>query len=161
MDRIANPAVKQAMMRGFFGIGVENLSKPHNAGSLYRTAHAFNASFVFAIAPELQIRKILQVDTSHTARHVPFYAVETLNELPMPHNAQLVGIELIETAEELPQFIHPERAVYILGPEKGSLNEATIAKCQHIIKIPTKFCVNVGIAGAIVLYDRYQKKTRT
>ena len=27
-------------------------------------------------------------------------------------------------------------------------------KCKHIIKIPTKFCLNVQIAGAIVMYDR-------
>ena len=37
-------------MRGYFGIGVENLSKQMNAGSLFRTAHAFGASFVFTIA---------------------------------------------------------------------------------------------------------------
>jgi hypothetical protein len=27
-------------------------------------------------------------------------------------------------------------------------------KCVHTIKIPTKFCINVGLAGAIVMYDR-------
>jgi hypothetical protein len=29
-------------------------------------------------------------------------------------------------------------------------------KCAHIIRIPTRFCVNVQIAGAIVMYDRLQ-----
>jgi len=28
------------------------------------------------------------------------------------------------------------------------------ARCDHVVKIPTKFCVNVGTAGAIVMYDR-------
>ena len=37
-------------MRGYFGIGVEGISKPMNLGSLFRTAHAFGASFVFTIA---------------------------------------------------------------------------------------------------------------
>ena len=36
-------------MRGYFGIGIEGVSKPMNLGSLLRTAHAFNASFVFTI----------------------------------------------------------------------------------------------------------------
>ena len=31
-------------MRGYFGIGVEGISKPMNLGSLFRTAHAFGAS---------------------------------------------------------------------------------------------------------------------
>ncbi len=35
--------------RGFFGIGVERISKPMNLGSLLRTAHAFGASFVYTV----------------------------------------------------------------------------------------------------------------
>ena len=40
------------------------------------------------------------------------------------------------------------------GREKGNLSPALVARCQHIVKIPAKFCVNVGIAGALVIYDR-------
>jgi hypothetical protein len=29
-----------------------------------------------------------------------------------------------------------------------------LARCAHVVKIPTKFSINVGMAGAIVLYDR-------
>jgi hypothetical protein len=46
------------------------------------------------------------------------------------------------------------RAAYVLGPEMGSLSPALMKKCDHVIKIPMKFCVNVGTAGAIVMYDR-------
>ncbi len=144
--------------RGFFGIGVENFSKPHNAGSLYRTAHAFHADFVFAIAATPEVRKIGKIDTSQTQRHVPFYFCQTIQELPVPFDCELVGVELLDDADLLPDFHHPERAIYILGPEKGSLNPETVEKCQHLIKIPTKFCVNVGIAGALILYDRYIKQ---
>ena len=51
-------------------------------------------------------------------------------------------------------FATPLRAAYVLGPEKGSLSSALVKRCHHIVKIPTKFCVNVGIAGAMVIYDR-------
>jgi len=34
-------------MRGYFGIGVEGLSKRYNAGELFRAAHAFGAGFIF------------------------------------------------------------------------------------------------------------------
>ncbi|MCH9844262.1 MAG: RNA methyltransferase [Alphaproteobacteria bacterium] len=144
--------------RGFFGIGVEYLSKPHNAGSLYRTAHAFHADFVFAINATNDVKKIGKIDTSQTHRHVPFYFCDSLKELPMPFQCELVGVELLDDADFLPDFKHPERAIYILGPEKGELQPETITKCQHLIKIPTKFCVNVGIAGALILYDRYIKQ---
>ena len=36
-------------MKGYFGIGVEGISKAMNLGSLLRTAHAFGASFAFAV----------------------------------------------------------------------------------------------------------------
>ncbi len=141
--------------RGFFGIGVEHFSKPHNAGSLYRTAHAFGADFVFAISAAPKLKEIDQIDTSKTYRHIPFYFCETLETLPVPIDCALVGVELLDEAETLPKFYHPNRAIYILGPEKGSLHADTVAKCDHIVKIPTKFCLNVGIASALILYDRY------
>jgi len=28
------------------------------------------------------------------------------------------------------------------------------ARCDHVVKIPTRFCINVGLAGALVMYDR-------
>jgi hypothetical protein len=29
-----------------------------------------------------------------------------------------------------------------------------LALCEFVVKIPTRFSINVGMAGAIVLYDR-------
>jgi len=72
----------------------------------------------------------------------------------LPQGCQLVGIELLDTAIELPRFRHPLRAAYVLGPEMGSLSPELVARCDHVIKIPTSFCVNVAVAGAIVMYDR-------
>jgi hypothetical protein len=48
----------------------------------------------------------------------------------------------------------------VLGPERGELSPALAARCDHLIKIPTKFSVNVGIAGAIVMYDRMISRGR-
>ena len=36
-------------MKGYFGIGVEGLSKAQNLGALMRTAHAFGAQFLFTV----------------------------------------------------------------------------------------------------------------
>jgi hypothetical protein len=42
----------------------------------------------------------------------------------------------------------------VLGPEKGALSPALVARSDHLVRIPMRFCVNVGVAGAIVMYDR-------
>jgi hypothetical protein len=72
----------------------------------------------------------------------------------LPQGCALVGVELIEGADDLPSFRHPQQAAYVLGPERGSLSPELIALCDFVVRIPTRFCVNLSVAGAIVLYDR-------
>ena len=141
-------------MRGYFGIGVEGISKDMNAGSLARSAHAFGASFFFAIAPALDLKAVRAADTSGAFDHLPYYIYDTAEKLELPAQCALVGVELVEGAAELPSFRHPLRAAYLLGPEMGSLSPAALAACDHVVQIPMKFCVNVGVAGALVMYDR-------
>jgi tRNA G18 (ribose-2'-O)-methylase SpoU len=141
-------------MRGYFGIGVEEISKEQNVGTLARSAHAFGASFFFAIAPSVDIHAMRQSDTSDAFDHVPYHQYKSVADLELPEGCQLVGVELVPEAAELPSFRHPTRAAYVLGPEMGSLSPALQARCDHIVKIPMKFCVNVGVAGALVMYDR-------
>ena len=155
--------------RGFFAIGSEGLSKAYNAGAIYRTAHAFDASFIFTVGSNIAhgvksgkqnvgnsglSNSFKSVDTSSSDRHVPYFEFPDWNSFARPAKTALVGVELVDSSINLPNFYHPKRAVYVLGPEDGSLAPETISACDYIIKIPTKFCINVGLAAAIVMYDR-------
>ena len=139
-------------MRGYFAIGVERLSKPVNAGNLFRSAHAFGASFVFTVAGDYE--RAQASDTSRMARHLPLFSYPSVAEMALPLDCTLVGIELLDEAQELPSFRHPRRAAYVLGPERGSLSREMLLRCEQVVKIPSSFCVNVATAGAIVMYDR-------
>jgi tRNA G18 (ribose-2'-O)-methylase SpoU len=141
-------------MRGFFGIGVEGLSKAINAGNLFRSAHAFGASFTFTIGGVWSRQEAHLADTSDAPGQVPFYRFETVADMKLPSGCELVGIELLDSAVELPSFRHPRAAAYVLGPERGSLSPALVEQCSYIVKIPTSFCINVSVAGAVVMYDR-------
>ena len=141
------------IMRGYFGIGVERLSKPMNAGNLFRSAQAFGAGFLFTVQGSYAKSKAYS-DTSQSTHKLPFFEYDTVVELKLPDQCQLVGIELIDTAVELPTFKHPIQAAYVLGPEKGKLSAEMLYRCDHVIKIPASFCINVATAGAIVMYDR-------
>ena len=140
--------------RGYFGIGVEGITKGYNLGNLARSAHAFGANFFFTVAPLVSVKRVRATDTSGAFDSVPYNHYKNLDEFQLPHGCQLVGVELVENSIELPSFRHPTRAAYILGPEMGNLSEETMARCDHIIKIPMHFCINVGVAGALVMYDR-------
>lgn len=141
-------------MRGYFGIGVEGITKEQNLGNLVRSAHAFGASFFFVIRPEIDVHAVRVSDTSGAFDHMPFYVWESVEDMVLPKGCQLVGVEFMEDSVELPSFRHPTRAAYILGPEMGDLSPEIMKKLDHVIKIPMKFCINVGVAGALTMYDR-------
>ena len=140
--------------RGYFAIGAEGISKPMNLGALMRTAHAFGASFTFSVDAAKNLRETYQADTSKSFEHVPHYPWATLADMQLPKGCQLVGVELTEEAVELPSFRHPPSAAYVLGREKGDLTPEMLARCIHVVKIPTRFCINLSLAGALVMYDR-------
>ena len=83
-------------MRGYFGIGVEGISKPMNLGAVTRTAHAFGASFVFTVAPAAPLREINLADTSSSAANMPFYKFDTAEDLLLPKGCALIGIEITD-----------------------------------------------------------------
>ncbi|HEY7688137.1 MAG TPA: RNA methyltransferase [Dongiaceae bacterium] len=141
-------------MRGYFGIGIEGVSKPMNLGSLMRTAHAFNASFVFTIGALFERREALLADTSDAAASIPLHEYKDLMAFELPRGCRLVGVELLDGAVDLPSFRHPAQAAYVMGAERASLSPDLVARCDHVVRIPTRFCVNVAMAGALVMYDR-------
>ena len=140
-------------MRGYFAVGVDGISKPMNLGNLLRIAHAFDASFLFTVNAHVKLSEA-QSDTSHAHGALPFYPYRTVEEFRLPVGCRLVGVEITDDATELPRFRHPQRAAYVFGGERTSLSEAMLKRCEFVVKIPTRFSINVGMAGAIVLYDR-------
>ena len=145
--------------RGYFAIGAERMSKALNLGNLMRSAHGFGASFTFTVGASYQAMEA-RADTSKGQWHLPHYNWAKTSELILPHGCKLVGIELIDDAIDLPSFRHPLRAAYVLGPEQGSLSEPLLQRCEYVVKIPTRFCINVAMAGAIVMYDRVRSLAR-
>jgi tRNA G18 (ribose-2'-O)-methylase SpoU len=140
-------------MRGYFGIGVEGISKAMNAGNLFRSANAFGASFVFTVAAAYAADGAAS-DTSDAGGQVPFYEFDSVESMRLPQGCALVGIEIQEDAVALPSFRHPRAAAYVLGMERGGLTSDMIACCDHVVSIPTRFSLNLAAAGAIVMYDR-------
>jgi len=140
-------------MRGYFAAGVDGISKPMNLGNLLRIAHAFDASFFFTINAQVRLSDA-QSDTSNAQGALPVYAFRSADEFRLPVGCRLVGVEITDDAVELPRFKHPTRAAYVFGAERMSLSKEVIERCEFVVKIPTRFSITVGMAGAIVMYDR-------
>ena len=145
------------MNRGYCGIGIMYPKKQPNIGGLWRAATCFGADFVFVVgSPWLTDG----TDTTRAERHLPAFTFADGEDLlaHAPVGCEFVAVEIDECATPLPEFVHPERAVYILGSEVVGIDAELLSECAHIVSIPTARCLNVVQAGECVLYDRIAKQ---
>lgn len=147
--------------RGFFAIGVWHPKTAANIGTLWRHATIYGAAFVFTVGRRYQPQAS---DTTTTPRHTPLFHFDDIADLRahLPWSAPLVGVELDPRAVSLTGYVHPERAVYLLGAEDHGLPPAVTDECHALVQIPTPapWSMNVSVAGTLVLHDRNIKRTR-
>ncbi len=141
----------------FFGIGIQNGKTPENLGVLWRTAQNLGASFIFTIGKRYAKQAC---DTHNAVKSMPYYHYNTFSEFAkhLPKGVRIVGVEKTEKAQNLEDFNHPRRCVYLLGAEDHGLTNEAIEGSHFLIQFPSKFSLNVAVAGSIVLYDRSRNK---
>jgi tRNA G18 (ribose-2'-O)-methylase SpoU len=139
---------------GFVGVGIYNVKRTHNFGALIRTARVFGASFAFSVGT----RNPQEQSSIRAELTLPLFHFPTLDQLvgSMPVNARLVCVELTPGALDIRAYQHPARAVYLLGPEDGTLPEGIMRQHDTII-LPGAYPLNVAMAATVVLYDRALK----
>src|SRR5439155_9598099 len=71
-----------------------------------------------------------------------------------------VAVELRESSEKLHHFEHPEDAVYVFGPENGSVPRAMLGLCHRFVTIPSHHCLNLAAAINVIGYDRRSEERR-
>lgn len=142
-------------MRGYWGIGIYHGKNTDNIGTLWRSAHNFGASFIFVIGKRYQRQAS---DTTKAERHIPLYEYQTFEEFQanLPKGCQIVFVEQTDGATNLPECNHPQAAVYVLGAEDSGV-PVPLMRGHQKVYIDTPMCLNVAVAGSIVMYDRHVK----
>ena len=138
---------------GYFEVGVYQPRNQENLGTLWRSALQLGASGLFTIGRPYRHQP---ADVFHAQENVPLRHFETFDAFlkARPSGALLVGIEMGGTP--LSGFIHPEKALYLLGSEDAGLPAAVLAACNHVISLESvrQASYNLAVAGSIVLYHR-------
>ena len=147
-------------MRGYFAIGIEGSKFERNVGTLWRSAQAFGASYIFTIGA--RYTKVQRSDTSKAYRHIPLFHYTDVKDFLQhrPRHTPIIGVET-PARSTLPGYNHQERAIYVLGAEDTGLSEEMRAACNTLLEIPTSICLNVSTAGSIIMYDRASKLLNT
>ena len=146
------------MTEEFAAIGLHRPSRPENIGGVLRAADVYGVELVVlgggALPPEPLGHP---TDTTQAWRRIPVvFAEEVLDVLP--EQCMSVAVERVAEATPLPEFRHPERAMYVFGPENGSLDETILEQCAHVVSMPGHVCSNLAAAVNVVLYDRISKR---
>jgi len=85
---------------------------------------------------------------------------DVITSLAATHDLTPVAVELQAGAEPLHTFAHPERALYVFGPEDGSIGKGVLSICHRFVVIPSTGRTPLNLAAAlnVVLYDRHAKE---
>lgn len=145
------------MTRGFYGIGIVGSKTPLNVGTLWRSAYAMDAAFIFTCGRRYPRQAS---DTVKAWRHVPMFGFADVDAFweAIPYDCVPVAVELTANARPLAEYTHPERAIYMLGAEDHGLPCTVLERCRDTIILPGAVCLNVAVAGSIVMYDRAAKR---
>lgn len=140
-------------------IGIYHPKTEMNVGTLWRAAHLYGADMLFTIGHRYRPQGS---DTTRAWRHIPLINYPDFNTFQQcrPLDAEMVGVEQAPgRSKPLSLFTHQPSAVYLLGAEDHGLPPAVLDACQRVVEIevaePT--CMNVAMAGTVVLYDRHIK----
>ena len=143
--------------RGYFGIGIYNGKTTSNVGTLWRSANILGADFIFTIGNRYQKQCS---DTMKTPRHIPLYHYSDWDDFfrHIPYGCPVIGVELADNAVPLEQYYHRERCIYLLGAEDHGIPPEILKRCVDVVQLKGDYCMNVSVAGSIVMYDRAVKR---
>lgn len=137
-------------------IGLVDPKSPSNVGSVMRAAGCYRADQVRYSGGRFERAAQYQTDTKDILSKIPLVREDQLLD-GLPADMKIVCVELAEGATPLPQFVHPDRAIYVFGPEDGSIPQALIDEADHVVYVPTVGCMNLAAAVNVLLYDRLAK----
>ena len=141
------------------GVVLSNPKYAHNVASAIRACSCFGISTMLWTGKRVDPTTMDRLPREERMKGYKDVYWET-NERPFDlfPDAVPVCVELVPHAENLASFDHPEKALYVFGPEDGSVSQVFRMHCHRFIFIPSAHCLNLSAALNVVLYDRRVKR---
>lgn len=148
-------------------VGLTNPKSPSNVGAVMRAAGCYSVDQVlytgqrYANAAKYSGNKH-NTDTKNAQDKIPLIAVDEFEHVKiqlenLPPETKVICVDLVEGAIPLPHFEHPDQALYIFGPEDGTISQTVIDSADDVVYVPTVGCMNLAASVNVLLYDRLSK----
>ena len=153
-------------------IGLTNPKSPTNVGGVMRAAGCYSVDQVvytghrYTLASKY-IGSKNNTDTQKSRDQIPLVAIDDFLQLKqqstvsklekLPESTKIICVDLVEGATPLPLFQHPEQALYVFGPEDGTISQSVIDQADDVVYVPTVGCMNLAASVNVLLYDRLAK----
>jgi tRNA(Leu) C34 or U34 (ribose-2'-O)-methylase TrmL len=131
----------------------------HNVGAALRACSCFGVSALMWTGSRIDVSQYSRLPREE--RMKGYKSVEFRNHprpLQLFADATPVCVEVYENSEPLTTFEHPENAVYVFGPEDGSVPQVIRRLCHRFVHIPAHFCLNLSAAVNVVLAHRLMSR---
>lgn len=144
-------------------VALVNPKNPYNVGAALRAASCFGVPQVWFTGSRVTLglkgqKRLPREERMKGYRDVELRHFDNFFD-QYEEGVVPVAIELRNNAESLQKFEHPEKALYVFGPEDGSIPQSILKECHRFVVIPTRHCVNLAAAVYLVLYDRQLKSS--
>lgn len=147
------------LTHSYVAIGLTNPKSPSNVGAVMRAAGCYRVDAVRYTGVRYEKAVKFHTDTKSAARHIPLDGVDEMLS-GLDSDTKIVCVELAEGATPLPAFVHPENAIYVFGPEDGSIDQSVVSKADAVVYVPTVGCMNLAASVNVLLYDRLAKSSQ-
>ncbi|MBL4899576.1 MAG: RNA methyltransferase [Colwellia sp.] len=153
-------------------IGLTNPKTPSNVGGIMRAAGCYSVDQVLYTGHRYThaakfIGSKNNTDTQKLSEKVPLIAIDDFLQLKhssieqqrekLPESTKIICVDLVEGATPLPLFQHQDQALYIFGPEDGTISQTVIDQADEVVYVPTVGCMNLAASVNVLLYDRLAK----
>ena len=142
-----------------FAVGVYNISKEFNIGSLLRTAHCAKVKEFFLIG-EKSFNTYAAVSSEKWTKINHYEKIEDFIQFVKTSNYNLVIIDQSSNSKSLFDFEYPQNPLFLLGAEKGGVAIELKQMNFPIVEIPQYGLIhslNLSCAGSIVIYHYIYK----
>ncbi len=138
-------------------VAIENLERDFNAGTIVRSANAFNAETVHVVGRrQWNKRGAMATDLYMNVAYHP----TVTDFVKAVGNRPIIGIDNIAGSVPLHDFVFPQDAVLVFGSEGPGLSEEMVGACQSVVAIEqfgSTRSINVGVAAGIAMYAWLQQ----